>query len=177
MDAFDEVLALFDARGAESYGEAVTKRDHSLLTAAAARQAGHGPARVAAALLHDVGHLLGEPDDWSGVFDHAAVGGAWVEARFGAEVAAPVRLHVEAKRYLCAAEPGYAEALSRASVHTLAHQGGPMDEAERAAFEGTPGWREAVELRRLEDALGKTASAVPPLEAYRELLEALARGA
>ena len=174
MDAFDEVVALFDARGAESYGEAVTKRDHSLLTAAAARQAGHGPERVAAALLHDVGHLLGEPDDWSGVFDHAAVGGAWVEERFGAQVAGPVRLHVEAKRYLCAVEPGYAAGLSHASAHTLAHQGGPMDAAQRAAFEATPGWSEAVELRRLEDALGKRASAAPGLEAYRELLGALA---
>jgi len=174
MDVFDEVVAVFEARGDERYGEAVTKRDHSLLTAAAAKQAGHSPARVAAALLHDVGHLLEEPDDWSGVFDHAAVGGAWVEARFGEEVAGPVRLHVAAKRYLCAVEPGYAEGLSRASLHTLAHQGGPMDGAERAAFVGTPGWREAVELRRLEDATGKSLAAVSTLESYRGLLETLA---
>ena len=174
MGTYEELRDLFDARGDEHYGEAVSKRGHCLLTAAAAAEAGCAPALVAAGLLHDVGHLLGEADDWAGVHDHAELGGAWVEARLGLAVAGPVRLHVEAKRYLCAVESGYAEGLSRASVHTLAHQGGPMGEDERRAFEAQSGWREALLLRRLEDGLGKRAAAeVPALEDYRALLQQL----
>ena len=43
--------------------------------------------------------------------------------------------HVAAKRYLCAREPGYLEALSAASRTTLEHQGGPMSERECAQAE------------------------------------------
>ena len=174
MGAFEELSALLAARGGECYGEAVSKRDHALLTASAARVAGHDPSLVLAGLLHDVGHLLGEADDWAGVHDHADVGADWVESRFGSTVASPVRLHVEAKRYLCGVEAGYAGALSRASQHTLEHQGGPMGKDEQRTFESREGWREAVALRRLEDGLGKNGQApVGCLEDYRSLIEEL----
>ena len=174
MGTFEELCALFDGRGGERYGEAVSKRDHALLTAAAARAAGHAPSLVLAGLLHDVGHLLGEVDDWAGVHDHAELGGDWVEARFGPGVSGPVRLHVEAKRYLCGVEPGYAEGLSPASQHTLTHQGGPMDGDEQRVFESREGWQEAVLLRRLEDGLGKSSGvSVDSLEDYRSLVEEL----
>jgi gamma-butyrobetaine dioxygenase len=69
---------------------------------------------------------------------HSAAGADWLAQWFGDEVTEPVRLHVAAKRYLCAVEPGYFAALSPASVYTLGVQGGPMDVAERAEFEAHP---------------------------------------
>ena len=86
-----------------------------------------------------------------------------------------MRLHVPAKRYLCATDPAYAARLSSASVHTLKLQGGPMSEAEAARFEAERYWREAVRLRHWDDQ-GKVAGLkTPPLEAYVSLIERTAR--
>jgi len=85
-------------------------------------------------------------------------------------VSAPLALHVAAKRYLCAVEPGYEHLLSPASVHSLELQGGAFDEAEIARFEQHDRWQDAVELRRWDD-IGKVPGLdVPPVEAYRQLL-------
>ena len=51
----DTILALFDRRGGDHYGEAVTQLDHALQTAHHARSEGQADALVAAALLHDIG--------------------------------------------------------------------------------------------------------------------------
>src|SRR5260370_15504737 len=63
MTAGDPVRAiadLFAAEGAGEYlGEAVTQAQHMLQAAALAEGAGAAPELVAAALLHDVGHLTG----------------------------------------------------------------------------------------------------------------------
>ena len=171
MSAVDELLDLFAHGGHEEYGEAVTIEDHMFLTAQAALQAGLRDELVVAGLLHDVGHLIDDPDDAFGVHDHGPPGAAWVEPRFGPVVAAAVGMHVEAKRWLCAVEPGYHDELSPASQHTLQHQGGPMSDAERTTFETRPGWDDAVALRRLEDSLGKTPA--PTID--RDALLALAR--
>jgi gamma-butyrobetaine dioxygenase len=96
---------------------------------------------------------------------------------FGPEVTEPVRLHVAAKRYLCAVEPGYLAALSPASVHSLGLQGGPMTDAEARAFESNPYYRDAVRLRRWDDEAKVVGLAVPGIEHYRDRLEAAARSA
>jgi predicted HD phosphohydrolase len=86
-----------------------------------------------------------------------------------------VRLHVAAKRYLCAADADYMRQLSRASVHTLGLQGGPMSPGEARAFEREPRYLEAVRVRRWDDQ-GKVAGLkTPPLEAYLQMLSAAAR--
>lgn len=176
MGAFEDLCVLLEVGGGAHYGESVSVADHLLLAAEAARRAGLRPQLVASALLHDVGHLLEDADDWAGVHDHARTGGDWVESRFGAAVAQPVRLHVEAKRYLCGTDPTYQERLSDASRHTLTRQGGALDPDGQRAFRLQDGWDDAVVLRRLEDSLGKRADAeVPPLESFRELLRAQSR--
>jgi predicted HD phosphohydrolase len=58
-----------------------------------------------------------------------------------------VRLHVSAKRYLCATDPTYFGRLSQASVHTLSLQGGPMSAEEVADFRKNPFHEEAVRVR------------------------------
>ena len=179
MSIADEIFALYDRRGAGAYfGEAVTMLEHGLQAAHFARTEGAPPALIAAALLHDVGHLIeAVPDDladWTSDARHEESGAGWLLARFDAAVSEPVRLHVPAKRYLCAVDPGYLRELSAASVVTLGLQGGPMTPAEVAAFERERYRAEAVRLRRWDDR-GKIAGfATCKIEDYRGLIEMLA---
>ncbi len=147
-----------------------------LQTALAAERDGADPVMVASALLHDYGHLVHTlPEDAAerGIDSlHEEAGAAWLEHHFVPRVTEPLRLHVLAKRYLCATEPEYLDALSPASRLSLMLQGGPCSPAEVAAFEHGAYAEEAVRLRRWDD-VGKIAGlATPPLEHYRPALEA-----
>jgi phosphonate degradation associated HDIG domain protein len=180
MSVAEEVLAIYAARGAGAYfGEEVSMTEHGLQAAYFARQAGASDALVVAALLHDIGHLLGRvPGDiaeWKADAHHELSGARWLARRLRSEVSEPVRLHVPAKRYLCATDAGYFARLSAASVHTLALQGGPMSAHEVAQFESERYFREAVCVRRWDDE-GKVAGlATPPLTEYTTLIEQLLR--
>lgn len=172
---------VFAARGAESYlGEAVTMAEHMLQTATLAQEEDASPELIAAALLHDIGHFtdaLAEEAFVQGVDRrHDCAGARLLEPFFPPVVAACARLHVAAKRYLCATDPDYFGALSAASVRTLGLQGGPMPEDERAAFEATPYHREAIRVRRWDDG-GKVAGARTPAFAdFAPLLQRLVDG-
>ncbi len=173
--AVEALAALYEAHGLETYGEGVTQLDHALQSAAVAASEGAPPSLVAAALLHDVGHLLGKNDDAYGYHKHDKLGGDYLARHFGPAVSEPVRLHVTAKRYLCAVEPGYREKLSAASTYTLSKQGGPMSPEEARAFAANPHHAAAVRLRRWDD-LGKVEGlAVPPFAHYRATLLALVK--
>ncbi len=179
MRTSEEVCAIYNRRGASAYfGEAVSVAEHSLQAAYFAQAANAPDALVIAALLHDIGHLVGSaPDDleeWTEDAHHELIGGGWLARRFGPEVAGPVRLHVPAKRYLCATDPGYFNKLSAASVVTLKLQGGPMTAPEIAAFEARPYWREAIRVRQWDDE-GKVAGLrTPDFSSYAELIDRLA---
>jgi gamma-butyrobetaine dioxygenase len=167
---FDEVAALFDSHGRETYGEGVSIAEHCLQTAALARAESADPALVVAALLHDIGHLIELRDDAFGYHKHDQSGGIWLAARLPAAVSEPVRLHVAAKRYLCAIEPGYFDLLSMPSQYSLSKQGGPMTAEEAADFARQPFIDRAVRLRRWDDH-GKIAGIeVPPLDSYRRAI-------
>lgn len=170
----DSILALFDRLGGEHYGEAVTQLDHALQTAHHARSDDQPDALVAAALLHDIGHLLqkhGEDAATRGIdAQHERIGAAWLAQGFGPEVTEPVRLHVEAKRYLASREPGYADLLSPASQQSLELQGGPMTPAQASAFEALPAFADALRLRRYDEQGKVEGLMMAPLPAYRDLL-------
>jgi phosphonate degradation associated HDIG domain protein len=178
----DEILEIYARRGTSAYfGESVSMAEHALQAAYFARAAAAPPALIVAALLHDIGHLVVDvPDDladWVVDARHEEVGCGWLAERFPSEVYEPVRLHVPAKRYLCATDPRYFLKLSAASVATLKLQGGPMSTAEIARFEQERYCREAVTIRRFDDQ-GKVVGLVTPaLENYRPLLESMAIGA
>ena len=172
MHVTDEVLGLFAARGGSTYAESVSMEQHALQAAALARAAGAPDALVLAALLHDVGHFLDEPDSEFGVTDHGTSGGTWLAERFVPAVSEPVRLHVEAKRFRCFVNPGYEDELSPASVGTLKLQGGPMSTAEAEAFETEPFAADALAVRSFDDG-GKVAGlAMLALDGWRPLLDA-----
>lgn len=179
MDAIDEIRELIGRRGDALYGnEGVTQTAHALQAAALAEAEGAAPALVAAALLHDVGHFLARDDAAFGqVKDdfHERIGAGWLAKRFGPAVAEPVRLHVDAKRWLVVAEPGYAATLSPASIRSLELQGGAFSAAEADAFRARPHAAEAIRLRRWDDLAKDPAAKTKTLEAYVPLLRSLAR--
>ena len=142
-DPIDRVLRMFKERGAAAYlGEPVSQTEHALQTAWAAELAGASGSLIVAALLHDVGHLLHElPEDCAaaGIDDsHEVLAARWLARHFGPDVAEPVRLHVDAKRFLCSTDPAYLGTLSEASLQSLKLQGGPFAPDEAARFKNQP---------------------------------------
>jgi gamma-butyrobetaine dioxygenase len=177
-DPVQVIADMFASGGAWDYrGEPVTQASHMLQAAALARAARAPAPLVAAALLHDVGHFTpaAPGQDLITGSRHCAAGANWLAQWFGREVTEPVRLHVAAKRYLCAVEPGYLAALSPASQRTLGVQGGPMDEDERAEFEAHPQACAALRLRRWDDAAKDPAAAPPAFGYYKSILRRLLR--
>jgi len=189
MIAVEIIGGLFAGPGASDYlGEPVAIGVHMLQAGALAEAADAEDPLVAAALLHDIGHLTWERDDepraglggssspaGSAGDRHGEAGARWLSQWFGGAVTEPVRLHVAAKRYLCATEPGYLGLLSAEPVRTLVWQGGPMKPDERAAFEALPHARDAVAVRRWDDAAKDPAVAPPGFAHFAPLLAALVR--
>ncbi len=172
MTTLDDVLALYERWGWHHYDEDLAQAEHALQTAAHAEAAAAADALRAAALLHDIGHLLAL-DGRKPTGAHEDTGARYLSGLFPAAVVGPVALHVRAKRYLCAVEPDYLATLSTGSVRSLQRQGGPMSPAEVSDFESTPGWDGAVELRRWDDA-GKADGESPrTVESYAPLLASL----
>lgn len=180
-DPVDEIFDRFAAAGDELYiGEPVTIAQHMLQAAAFAQRDDSPPELVAAALLHDYGHLLTDlPEDSAeqGIdTEHEELGFAFLEKLFPLEVTEPIRLHVAAKRYLVAVDKAYRERLSPASILSLDLQGGPMSPDEVSEFERCGHADAACRLRRYDDAGKDPSAVVPPLESYRPLLQSLLRG-
>jgi phosphonate degradation associated HDIG domain protein len=165
-----EIRALFDAKGGCQYsGEPVIQLEHALQSAQLAEQAEAGAALVTACLLHDFGHMsndMGETPTLRGVDDkHQFHGVSALTGMFGQAVLTPIRLHVDAKRYLCATDAGYWAGLSADSKRSLELQGGTFSAVEAAKFIAQPYAQDAVRLRRWDD-LAKVAGIKTPDLAY-----------
>jgi len=151
------LVSLMADKGQRRYGlHDVTQLQHALQSAMFAERSGGTPALITAALLHDIGHMvhdLGDNPAEAGLDDqHEMRGHAFLARHFRPDVTEPIRLHVAAKRYLCAIEPDYFTLLSPDSVLSLGLQGGPMSPPEVAAFRAEPYAQTAVRLRRCDDA-------------------------
>lgn len=179
-EALEEIRTAFARRGNQSYGEGVTQTEHALQAGWLAEQAGAPAALVVAALLHDIGHLIHDlPEDIAetGIdTQHESLGSAWLSRHFGPEVTEPVRLHVEAKRYLCTAEPGYLDRLSEASKLSLRLQGGPHSATEAEAFARGPHAEAAVRLRHWDEEAKVVGMRTPGLAHFDSFIEAVLRG-
>lgn len=175
MDLIDRIQTLFVQHGNQAYEgrrrESVTALAHALQCAQLAEWAQAPASLVVASLLHDVGHFVDRPEPSDAIDDvHEMRAVPFLSEAFGPAVVEPVRLHVQAKRYLVAVEPRYLAGLSAASVHSLFLQGGPMCRDEVLLFEGLPFAEQAVALRRWDDLAKKPGGRVPPLSHYLSLM-------
>ena len=174
--SLSDIVHVFETRGHAQYdGEPVTQLQHALQSAHLAEQQGASSALISAALLHDLGHLLhdfGDTPTQRGLDDlHQFRCLPFLRLLFGPATLEPIRLHVDAKRFLCAREPGYLESLSPDSARSLALQGGVFDEREARAFEALPFSGDAVRLRRWDDAAKSADASTPPLAHFVRHLE------
>ncbi|ANK80913.1 MAG: hypothetical protein TEF_08980 [Rhizobiales bacterium NRL2] len=180
-DIAGEILHLLAARGGRMYGnEAVTQLAHGVQCALLAERDGASPATITAALLHDYGHLLLDDDaeaaNQGKDLRHEAIGADELAKWFGPDVTEPVRLHVDAKRFLCATDLEYFATLSPASVTSLAVQGGPFTGREAEYFVHRPFAQEAVKLRRWDDLAKDPTMRTPPIQHFRQYVEASLAG-
>jgi len=176
---FSEISDLYLTHGSGQYGgEAVSQLQHALQCACLAENSGATPELICAALLHDLGHLLRLPasidvhevkpatDDL-----HQYLVVPFLRGVFPDEVIEPIKLHVDAKKYLCAVDDLYWSGLSAASKHSLALQGGPYTQDEAAQFIKQPYAQDAVNLRRWDDLAKDTLAQPPQWPHYLALLE------
>lgn len=168
----ERIMRLFQTGGHSMYGgERVTQLEHALQCAWQAERSGAAQSLIVAALLHDLGHLLQDrftPDSSMPPVDdlHEDVAATWLSKYFGPEVVEPVRMHVAAKRFLCATDPVYFGRLSEASQLSLKLQGGPMSTSEVGRFLAHPHYRDAVLLRRWDDEAKVIGVATRSIDSY-----------
>lgn len=187
--ALDDLEPLFAAKGGRIYaGEPVTQLQHALQSAQRAEQSGADASLIVAALLHDLGHMVndqGETPTLRGIDDrHEYVALPLLRGLFGDAVLQPIRLHVDAKRYLCArahvATKGtingaqYWANLSADSKRSLELQGGIFADAEAQRFIAQPHAESAVSVRVWDDAAKVENAETPPLSHYLALAERIA---
>ena len=175
-----DICALYERHGGRMYsGEPVTQLEHALQSAALAETAGADAELITAALLHDLGHLLNDQGDTPtarGIDDvHQYFALPFLRGLFDERVLEPIRLHVDAKRYLCATRAGYYDALSADSKRSLALQGGTFSAAEAAEFIARPLAQRAVELRLWDDAAKLAGQRTPALAHFSAIMTAAAR--
>ena len=171
----EQILSLYRAKGDREYeGEGVSQLEHALQAAHRAQQAGATPELICAALLHDVGHLIndkGETPTLRGVDDlHQYVALPFLRQVFPEAVLGPIKLHVDAKRYLCATRPEYYDSLSEDSKRSLKLQGGVFSKDEAEKFIGQPYAADAVKVRLWDDAAKIPGFSTPDLRDFEPLL-------
>jgi predicted HD phosphohydrolase len=177
--AWEIIQDIYDYKASGRYGlSQLNQYAHAVQTAELARLSGSTDTLILAALMHDVGHMihnLGDHPAAAGIDDcHEERGAAWLSQFFGPDVTEPVRLHVAAKRYLCATEKGYLKKLSEDSMESLMIQGGPMSHLEIAVFESLPYFHDAVQLRRFDEMAKDPKGPQPGLSEFESLIHSLA---
>ncbi|MGZ8260955.1 MAG: phosphonate degradation HD-domain oxygenase [Caldimonas sp.] len=181
MLSLADIEQLFTRHGSAQYsGEPVTQIEHALQTAHFAEQSDAGDTLVTACLLHDLGHLLnpqGDTPTLRGIDDtHQYYALPFLRGLFPDSVLDAIKLHVDAKRYLCHVDPGYHDRLSDDSKRSLALQGGVFDAAAAADFLAQPAARDAVMLRQWDDLAKQADLATPSLAHFLGRAAACALG-
>ncbi len=154
--SIENIINLFTNKGSQMYGhESVTQLEHALQCATLAEEACQSNEIITACLLHDLGHLvhnLGNNASTQGIDDlheHRAL--PILRKLFEPAVTEPIRLHVAAKRYLCAVSPTYWERLSNESKRSLELQGGIFSLEAASGFIRQAYAKDAVQLRMYDD--------------------------
>jgi phosphonate degradation associated HDIG domain protein len=175
-----DIRSLFEQYGGIAYsGEPVTQLQHALQSGALAEEAGANDELVAAAFLHDLGHLLnlqGATPTERGIDDlHQYFALPFLRAVLPDAVLEPIRLHVDAKRCLCAIDDAYFDQLSADSVRSLQLQGGIFSRDEAEAFLEKPYAQDALRLRKWDDRAKEENRATPDIDHYLAVVERVMR--
>ena len=175
-DIVSYIINLLQTKGADiQYGnEDVTQLEHALQCAELAEQHNLPNPTIAAALMHDIGHLLyedGDPIHKGKDGYHENLGADYLSNYFKEDVTIPIRAHVDSKRYLSSIEDGYYDSLSEASKLSLKVQGGPFTKEEADKFIKKPFMKEAVEMRRFDDMAKVLNKKTPDLKHFQHYLE------
>ena len=176
MSIIERIESLYLWRGRRPYEmellEPISVLEHSLQAAQMAEWDDAAQALVAATFLHDIGRLLPLPPGADVIDDvHELRGVAFLAEAFEAEVIEPIRLHVQARRYLVARGAGYEVQLSPASAHALSLQGGPMTDFEVRLFLELPFAADAIQLRLYDDGARHPGKRTPPLRYFLDKLD------
>jgi phosphonate degradation associated HDIG domain protein len=174
--SLSDIRSLFEQYGNLAYsGEPVSQLEHALQSGALAEEAGADDELVAAAFLHDLGHLLnlqGETPTERGIDDlHQYFALPFLRPVLSDAVLEPIRLHVDAKRCLCAIDAEYFGQLSADSVRSLELQGGIFSKDEAAAFLQKPYAEDALRLRKWDDLAKVENRVTPDLGHYMSVVE------
>lgn len=177
-DIVGAIMGMFEIGRRRGYAlDRMSHTEHAMQAALLAEEQSAPQSLVVAALVHDIGHFLEPwPRDIAHLgtnHRHEELGSAWLARGFGPEVTEPVRLHVAAKRYLCATDASYLDTLSPSSLRSLELQGGPMGRAEAERFEKEPYFDEALRLRRIDEAARLPGLALPGIQEFRGLLDSM----
>jgi len=172
----DQLIHLLKEKGSDMQygGENVSQLEHALQCAELAEENKLSNPTIAAALLHDIGHLLYEDEDpihEGKDGHHENLGADYLSKYFGEQVINPIRAHVDSKRYLAAVEDEYYDSLSKASQISLAAQGGSFTKEEAGEFIKKPFMKEAVEMRRFDDMAKITNKKTPDLNHFKPYLD------
>lgn len=172
--SLNEITTLLTVQGQNQYGlESVSQLEHALQCAHLAETANETPSTIVAALLHDLGHLIVTSKEGLAEHDtskddlHQYIALPFLRGVFSDAVLEPIRMHVDAKRYLCAVDDSYWASLSIASKHSLEQQGGVFTQSQAEEFLKQLYSEEAVRLRRYDD-LAKIADLQVPNLAHFE---------
>jgi phosphonate degradation associated HDIG domain protein len=174
----EEIREIFLSQGDEEYyGEPVSQYEHAAQSAILAEKSGFDNEVQIAAFLHDIGHLLPASSEEElmahyGRKDHEGVAADWLRERgFSEKIAVLIENHVNAKRYLCYANPAYYNNLSEASKQTLEFQGGKMEKEEAEAFENNPYFDVIIRMRRWDEAAKVEHQPLPDLDHFLKICE------
>lgn len=182
MSGLDALFELYSRHGDADYiGEPVSQVEHMSQAAQWAMAEGYDEEVVLAAFFHDIGHLCGAGAaqmDGYGVVSHERLGADYLRRLgFSERLARLVENHVQAKRYLTYADPGYYARLSEASRRTLDFQGGVMSAGEAAAFAEDPLFEASVRLRHWDEQAKREGVPVLDMALLRAMAERVLRQA
>ena len=135
-----------------------------------------GAYRTASGITYVVnghGHLLnlqGDTPTARGIDDqhqHFAI--PFIRALFRPAIVEAIRLHVDAKRALCAIDSDYYDALSEDSKRSLTLQGGIFSREQLKDFLAKPHAEGAMRVRRWDDQAKVAGATTPPITHYLDI--------
>ena len=175
MDIVDKIVSNFKNNNSLYIGENVTIAEHMIQSAMMAEKSKSNNNLVCACLLHDYGHfILDNPDELVRKKQdgkHEEIGYEYLKKFFKKEIVEPIKHHVIAKRDL-ARDKKYFDRLSEASVVSLELQGGVLDTKEAKLFENQEFFKEAIMLRKFDEAAKKIGVKIKDIIQYKDLLKA-----